>query len=68
MPLVKHKVKRSGWVADTPHQRDHSYTAPPAHMKMLPPRIDLRRQCPSVFYDQGQLGSCAGNAIAGPAL
>jgi C1A family cysteine protease len=64
MALVKHKIKRYGWVADTPDQRDHLYAAPVARMKMLPPRADLRRQCPAVIYDQGQLGSCTGNAIA----
>jgi C1A family cysteine protease len=62
--MVRHKIKRYGWVADTPDQRDHLYAAPVARMKMLPARIDLRRQCPSVIYDQGQLGSCTGNAIA----
>jgi hypothetical protein len=30
----------------------------------LPAMIDLRPQCPAV-YDQGQLGSCTGNAWAG---
>ena len=30
----------------------------------LPTAVDLRSQCPPV-YDQGQLGSCTGNAIAG---
>ncbi len=30
----------------------------------LPTLVDLRPQCPPV-YDQGQLGSCTGNAIAG---
>jgi C1A family cysteine protease len=30
----------------------------------LPPLVDMRPQCP-VVYDQGQLGSCTGNAWAG---
>jgi C1A family cysteine protease len=30
----------------------------------LPPLVDMRPQCPAV-YDQGQLGSCTGNAWAG---
>ena len=33
-------------------------------MSALPPSADLRADCPAV-YDQGQLGSCTGNAIAG---
>ena len=64
MPLVRHKIKRYGWVADTPDQRDHLYAAPLVHLKKLPPKVDLRPQCPKVIYDQGQLGSCTGNAIA----
>ena len=64
MQLVRHKIKRYGWVADTPDQRDHLYAAPLVHLKKLPPKVDLRPQCPHVIYDQGQLGSCTGNAIA----
>lgn len=64
MPLVRHKIKRYGWVPDTPDQRDHLYAAPVVQLKKLPPKVDLRPQCPKVIYDQGQLGSCTGNAIA----
>ena len=64
MPLVRHKIKRYGWVADTPDQRDHLYAAPVVHLKKLPPKVDLRPKCPRVIYDQGDLGSCTGNAIA----
>jgi C1A family cysteine protease len=49
-----------GWQKDLPDQRDHSYAAP----LPLPAKVDLRPQCPPV-YDQGQLGSCTANAIAG---
>jgi C1A family cysteine protease len=52
-----------GWVADLPDQRDRLYAAP-APVGPLPPLVDLRPQCPPV-YDQGQLGSCTANAIAG---
>jgi C1A family cysteine protease len=44
--------------------RDHMYSAPQATMATLPAQADLRAECPPV-YDQGQLGSCTGNAIAG---
>ncbi len=40
------------------------FAAPSATMAALPPKADLRPQCPAV-YDQGQLGSCTGNSIAG---
>ena len=58
MLLVKHMIKRYGWGANIPDQRDHSYIAPLARNNMLPPLIDLRRQSTSVIYDQGKLGSC----------
>jgi C1A family cysteine protease len=55
---------RYGWVPDLPDHRDLFYGAvrpvPPA----LPPRVDLRPTC-SPVEDQGDLGSCTGNALAG---
>jgi len=56
------KIARYGWRPDLPDHRDLAY-APPAPAS-LPTSVDLRPQCPPV-YDQGQLGSCTGNAIAG---
>lgn len=53
-----------GWVPDLPDQRDHMYAAPAEFLMALPTKEDLRAKCPPV-YDQGQLGSCTGNAIAG---
>src|SRR5262249_21513787 len=58
------KIKRYGWVPDFPDHRDHLYAAPVVNLSALPAKIDLRPHCPPV-YDQGQLGSCTGNAIAG---
>ena len=57
-------IARYGWIPDLPDQRDHVYAAPVAVLGQLPPRADLRAECPPV-YDQGQLGSCTANAIAG---
>jgi hypothetical protein len=59
------RVKRYGWIPDLPDQRDHMYAAPPEVLAVLPTSVDLRKQCPRVVYDQGQLGSCTANAIAG---
>ena len=53
-----------GWVPDLPDHRDLVYSAPTAFITALPTAVDLRHECPAV-YDQGQLGSCTGNAIAG---
>jgi C1A family cysteine protease len=58
------EIRRYGWIPDGPDQRDHLYSAPPQYLKALPPTTDMRRQCPPV-YNQGALGSCTANAIAG---
>ena len=58
------KVERYGWVPDLPDQRDHTYAVPAHVVQKIPDVVDLRAHCPPV-YDQGQLGSCTGNAIAG---
>jgi C1A family cysteine protease len=62
---MSRKIKRYGWVPDIPDHRDHLYAAPLARLKTLPTHCDLRPKCPSEVYDQGQLGSCTANAIAG---
>lgn len=53
-----------GWVPDLPDHRDLTYSAPAEFLMALPTSIDLTSKCPPV-YDQGQLGSCTGNSIAG---
>lgn len=49
------------WLRDKPDARDHAF-AP--RLTTLPASMDLRANC-STIEDQGQLGSCTGNAIAG---
>ncbi len=62
---VKSAQGAYGWVRDLPDVRDYSYAAPLLRFpKGLPTAVDLRSDCPPV-YDQGQLGSCTANAIAG---
>jgi C1A family cysteine protease len=70
-PLRKLKVRRAsahggyGWVRDLPDARDFTYGAPLFRFPQgLPPSVDLRSEF-SPVYDQGQLGSCTANAIAG---
>lgn len=53
-----------GWVPDLPDQRDILYSALQAVPARLPPSVDLRPGC-SPVENQGSLGSCTGNAIAG---
>ena len=58
------QIARYGWIPDLPDDRDHLYAAPPGFLSDLPPYTDLRAHCPGV-YNQGELGSCTANAIAG---
>ncbi len=53
-----------GWVPDLPDHRDKMYSAVRKVPAKLPQSVDLRPMCPNV-EDQGQLGSCTGNALAG---
>ncbi|TME18447.1 MAG: peptidase [Chloroflexi bacterium] len=58
------KLEGYGWIRDLPDRRDLLYVAPPEVSEALPPSVDLR----SGFtppYNQGELGSCTANAIAG---
>ncbi len=53
-----------GWLPDLPDSRDLMYAAPMAVTKSIKTAVDLRKSCPPV-YDQGHLGSCTANALAG---
>jgi C1A family cysteine protease len=53
-----------GWLRDLPDHRDHRYAAPGGILAKLPTSVDLRAKCTPV-YDQGHLGSCTANALAG---
>ena len=56
-------MRNYGWKPDIPDMRDHLF-APTYHNTDLPESVDLRALC-SPVEDQGALGSCTGNAIAG---
>ena len=58
------KIKGYGWTPDLPDGRDLLYAAPVEELEKLPPKVDMRKQCPAA-YNQGQLGSCTANAIGG---
>src|SRR5439155_18039799 len=62
--LKPRRVARLGWVRDLPDHRDQLFSVPHAVLSALPKSIDLRPKCPPV-YDQGRIGSCTANAIAG---
>lgn len=60
MTLPMTRRKRYGWRPDVPDQRDLKMTMARAPKEL---KIDLTPQMPPV-YDQGELGSCVGNAVA----
>lgn len=52
-----------GWIPDLPDHRDHLLQISELPLE-LPSKVDLHANCPPV-YDQGSLGSCTANALAG---
>ena len=60
--MTTHKY---GWVPDIPDHRDCLFAAPVENLAALSAKVDLRPQCPKEVYEQGQLGSCTADAIAG---
>ena len=63
--IVTNNNKRKivlGWKPDLTDYRDHMFKA--VVNKVAPSLIDLRPKCP-IVYDQGELGSCTANALAG---
>src|SRR5262245_63463613 len=72
MPTVKKGARRIetrlkkgyGWVPDLPDHRDWAFAAVRKLPAKLPKKVDLRRMC-SAVEDQGNLGSCTGNSLAG---
>ena len=60
---MKRRKYSYGWVPDIPDHRDFLYSAIRPRLKM-PAAVDLRQSC-SPVEDQGQLGSCTANALAG---
>jgi C1A family cysteine protease len=65
-PTTVRVIKRLGWRRDLPDQRDFTYAAPPKLAKQnLPGNIDLRQVWNEPCFQQGDLGSCTSNAIAG---
>lgn len=66
MPVTERKISRYGWKRDLPDPRDRivNLERPILQAHRLPVKHSLREEMPPV-YDQGQLGSCTANAIAG---
>jgi len=67
MSVAARKHAGYGWVPDLPDRRDHVVPFKLLDSRTLakraPEHVDLRGKLPEP-YDQGQLGSCTGNALA----
>jgi len=61
--FVPARNRKYGWIPDRPDKRDKLYSAVQPKID-LPQNLDLRGLC-STVEDQGSVGSCSGNAIAG---
>jgi C1A family cysteine protease len=58
-------MRTYGWRRDSLDQRDHRLSLPQRRVSAaLPDTLDMQLHMPGV-YDQGQLGSCTANGIAG---
>lgn len=56
--------KKYGWIPDLPDRRDYKFVPKFKKKYRLPSTIDLRSKF-TAPYDQGELGSCTAQAIAG---
>jgi len=61
---MNRSIAKYGWKPDLPDNRDLRYSIPAHFSEDIPESMDLRSLCPPI-YDQGNLGSCTANAIAG---
>ena len=61
-PKPSFNIPKYHWVPDKPDARDYAYQV--TNTTTQPNTVDLRQYC-TLIEDQGQLGSCTGNAIAG---
>lgn len=61
---MKNISRAFGWLPDVPDARDVAFRAVFKVARRLPSKIDLRAAC-SPIEDQGELGSCTAQALAG---
>jgi len=57
------QIRRYGWRPDLPDFRDFKFLQRLGPTTKLPAAVDLTKHMPGI-YDQGDTGSCTGNAIA----
>jgi C1A family cysteine protease len=65
MPKINTRSQQwYGWLPDLPDNRDLMYSAIKPALAALPSKVDMRPKC-SPVENQGNLGSCTANALAG---
>lgn len=64
MQNFPYRNPKYGWIPDLPDQRDFPYIRLAVSIPKLPPKADLRSICTAI-EDQGNLGSCTAQALAG---
>lgn len=61
--MKKYKLHLKGWIPDLPDHRDFLYLSKKKKLKSIQ-SIDLRKNFVLNVFNQGNLGSCTGNAIS----
>lgn len=56
-------IHKFGWLPDKPDDRDFKFSLLKEKLRKLPSISSVEYLCPSI-YQQGELGSCVGNAVA----
>ncbi len=62
--VIMNTLRKLGWLPDVPDARDVPFRMVFKLPRKLPPQADLRAGC-SPVEDQGELGSCTAQALAG---
>lgn len=58
-------IQGLGWIPDLPDGRDQWFAVPANVQSSVGESADLRDQLPAEIYNQGRVGSCTANAVAG---
>jgi C1A family cysteine protease len=56
-------IRKFGWIEDKYDERDFEFSVPKALLRKLPSEGNVITYCPEI-YQQGNIGSCVGNAVA----
>jgi C1A family cysteine protease len=63
MPTSAIKIAGYGWLPDLPDHRDQHFSPAGHVLTALPPKVDLRPDCPPVLNQGQKIGSCTAHAV-----